>query len=299
MEEGLLPILNRTIHYNRAGNKDNQTLVLMHGLGRDLHQWDFVFESLSKDFDVVAFDLLGYGLSGDLDNTEINITFPIWVMERVFDELELKDVVLLGESFGGLLALEYTIKNPYSKLCPNRIKKLILMDSAGLGRKIAWGWRLATIPILGEAIIETDALYPEHDGIPIKQPGVSLRLFANFLKYIFLRWTKWGRIKDRLSRKDYNNIRLLRYAVNMRGQKDAVNRYDVLNRISVPTLILHGLEDNIFPLAQAKRAYKKLKKTLNDKVVFYLFIDATHFPAGDCPEEFIKVVKEFCLREFE
>lgn len=299
VEYRFIQILNRTIHYRRAGNKDNPTLVLMHGLGRDLHQWDFIFDTLSEDFDVIAFDLLGYGLSGDLDDTEINITFPIWVMERLFDQLGLKNIILLGESFGGLLALEYTIKHPYSKLCPDRIKKLILMDSAGLGRKIAWSWRLATIPILGEAIIETDTAYAEHDGIPLKQSGASLRLFANLLKYIFLRWTKWGRIKDTLPRKDYNNIRLLRYAVSIFGQKDAVNRFGMLDKIDVPTLILHGSEDKIFPPEQAKRAYEKLKESLGDKVVLHFFVDATHFPAEDCPEEFLKVVKKFCSRKFE
>lgn len=299
VEEGFLKVLNRTIYYRRAGDKNNPTLVLIHGLGRDLHQWDFVFDSLSKDFDVVVFDLLGYGLSGDLDDIEINITFPMWVMERLFDELGLKDIILLGESFGGLLALEYTIKNPYSKVCSNRVKKLIVMDSAGLGRKICWNWRLATIPILGEAIIETDATYPDHDGIPLKQFGVSFKLFINFLKYTFLRWTKWGRVKDVLPREDYNNIRLLRYAVNIFGQRDVINRFGMLDKINVPTLILHGSEDNIFPPKQAKRAYKKLKKTLRDKVFLHFFVDATHFPAEDSTKEFLEVVKEFCMYEFE
>lgn len=299
MEEGFLKVLNRTVYYRRAGDKNNPTLVLIHGLGRDLHQWDSVFDSLSKDLDVVVFDLLGYGLSGDIEDIEINITFPMWVMERLFDELDLKDIILLGESFGGLLALEYTIKNPYSKITTNRVKKLIVMGSAGFGRKICWNWRLATIPILGEAIIETDAAYPDHDGIPLKQFGVSFRLFINFLKYTFLRWTKWGRIKDVLPREDYNNIRLLRYAVNIFGQRAVINRFGMLDKINVPTLILHGSEDNIFSPKQAKRAYKKLRETLGDKAVLHFFIGATHFPAENRTEEFLKVVKEFCSREFE
>lgn len=265
--QGTTWILNKRVHWKRFGDKDNPTLVLLHGLGRNMTQWKDVVEPLGEHFDVFLFDFLGYGGSDDFELTELNLSFPIWVMDELFRKFGIETPILLGESFGGLLALEYTLKRP------GNVSKLALMDSAGLGKSITVKYRLATLPILGEALMVENYRYPYVDGIPLK-PMAVLRVIANTIRFWIVEAVFRKTVKT--SREVRNNLKLLRFGVNIFGQKKSVRRDSRLKDVSIPVLIMHGVEDDIFPYSQALMAYNQLTNAWGNGPVF--FQGGGHFP---------------------
>lgn len=260
MEEGVTRVLNKTIKWKRVGDRKNPTLVLLHGLGNNMSQWNDVVGPLSEHFDVFLFDSIGYGGSDDFEPTEVNVSFPIWLMDELLTKFDIKKPILLGESFGGLLALEYTLKRQ------NKVSKLALMDSAGLGRDICLKYRLSTLPIFGEAFVLEDSRHPAIDGIPVK-PVSIFRIFGNIMRFAFIKFVLAKPIK--LDREKTNNLRLLRYGVGLLGQKPTIRRDKKLNELKIPVLILHGLDDAIFPLLQAIKAFEGISDTWGDSPVFF------------------------------
>lgn len=286
--EGTTIVLNKNVFYRRVGDPNNPTLVLLHGLGRSMEQWEPVVEGLSENFDIFMFDLPGFGGTDDFEPPEVNMSFPMWLMEKLFTKFEIEKPILLGESFGGLLALEYTLKRP------GNVSKLALMDSAGLGHKIRYIYRIATIPVLGEAIVLEDSRDTKKSGLNFKDPRVISRILFNTIRFSLFRHTKFGDPRRVFERAEYNNIRLLRYGVGLRGQRETINRVSQLKDIQTPTLILHGLEDDIFPIEQAVRAYKLFPNAWGNGPVF--FKEGKHFPLEEDEEarkKFIRVVTEF------
>ena len=117
---------NKNIHASDSGqgidtNKD--TIVFLHGSGLSHIVWSLTEQFFSnKNFNVLSIDLPGHGNSDGpcLDSIE---KIADW-MEKVFDKLKLKNLILVGHSQGCLEILEYSSK--YKE----RIKKLVFVGGS-------------------------------------------------------------------------------------------------------------------------------------------------------------------------
>ncbi|ATB43461.1 hypothetical protein CYFUS_008941 [Cystobacter fuscus] len=100
------------------------TLLLIHGWCCDQRFWDAQLESLSRDFTVVTVDLAGHGLSSRLPAGSAH---PIDAMARdvvtAIEQLELRELILVGHSLGGPVALEIALARP------DRCRKVIGVDT--------------------------------------------------------------------------------------------------------------------------------------------------------------------------
>ena len=100
---------NKNIHASDSGqgidiNKD--TIVFLHGSGLSHIVWSLAEQFFSsKNYNVLSIDLPGHGNSDGpcLDSIE---KISDW-MEKVFDKLKLKNLILVGHSQGCLEILEY------------------------------------------------------------------------------------------------------------------------------------------------------------------------------------------------
>ncbi len=119
-----------------APEQPAQTLVFLHGFGGNATQWQYQIESFAERNRVLAPDLRGHGRSARPSDG--------YDMERLVADLyallEARQVdepfVLVGHSFGGALATEFTLKYP------QRVRKLVLIASAG-EYQLIWPYRLA------------------------------------------------------------------------------------------------------------------------------------------------------------
>jgi pimeloyl-ACP methyl ester carboxylesterase len=85
-----------------------QSLLLLHAGVADCRMWDAQFEAFSKAYQVIRFDLRGFGRSNMPSGSFANVED----VRALLDFLQLKRVTLLGISFGGLIALDFTLAYP-------------------------------------------------------------------------------------------------------------------------------------------------------------------------------------------
>ena len=122
----IIDIENKSVHASDAGqgiNSSKDTIVFLHGSGLSHIVWSLIEQFFSnKDFNVLSIDLPGHGNSEGpcLDSIE---KITDW-LEKVFEKLNLKNLIIIGHSQGCLEALEYSFK--YKK----RLKKIVLIGGS-------------------------------------------------------------------------------------------------------------------------------------------------------------------------
>jgi len=132
-----------TLHYSREGSNTGVPLVFINSLGTDLRIWDQLISSFSGRLPIIRYDKRGHGLSdcppgpysiGDLSNDLINL----------LAYLEIDQIVLVGISVGGMIALDLAIRQP------ERIQALVLSDTAAkIGTTAYWKERIDAIQARG------------------------------------------------------------------------------------------------------------------------------------------------------
>ena len=118
------------MHYNREkGGGD--PLILLHGGGQGAGGWTNWKTNLkplaAAGYDVVAPDAIGYGLSSKPEDGDFDFDSLVAAFSRFVDEMGYEKISLVGNSMGGAMSLRY------AQLNPDRINKLSIMGSAGLG----------------------------------------------------------------------------------------------------------------------------------------------------------------------
>jgi pimeloyl-ACP methyl ester carboxylesterase len=144
------------VHYYTLGPADGPVVVLVHGLGGRSEDWEKLAPYLARaGYRVYLPDLPGYGQSDKPADFSYSVRDEARIVAGFFDALGLKQVDLGGWSMGGwivqLVAAEH----------PDRIRKLMLFDSAGLYLKPDWDIKLFT-PVSPAELEKFDALLMPH-----------------------------------------------------------------------------------------------------------------------------------------
>jgi pimeloyl-ACP methyl ester carboxylesterase len=108
-------------HYQTRGQGPD--VVLLHGVTSSLALWyNGVLPQLSEKFRVTAYDLRGHGLT-DLTPSGYTSRDMAEDLRCLLDSLEIDDVLLVGHSFGGSIALHFAL------LYPERVRGVVMLDS--------------------------------------------------------------------------------------------------------------------------------------------------------------------------
>ncbi len=117
VQTGFIEVESGRLFYEVAG--EGETIVMIHdGL---LHRvtWDAQFEMFAKDYRVVRYDRRGYGDSSKVEAKYSNIED----LEKVFEQLKIREAIVMGMSYGGSLAIDFALANPDS------VTKIVLVGS--------------------------------------------------------------------------------------------------------------------------------------------------------------------------
>jgi 4,5:9,10-diseco-3-hydroxy-5,9,17-trioxoandrosta-1(10),2-diene-4-oate hydrolase len=217
--------------YLTVGN--GEPLVLVHGAGYGAIQWFTVMGALSAHFQVVAPDVVGYGESDKPSASYDRPFFSAWLQGFV-EALGLEKLSLVGTSQGGAIALQYTVDHP------ERVRRLVLVNSAGLGKvaqEVRWNVKLGMM---------WQNLFP------------SPRLSHWFLEHHSL--FDPGRIDQAMIELEEYGREVLRMPGGRRafwlGRGKAMEPIPVewLQGILRPTLLIWGEQDQSFPVSSARAA---------------------------------------------
>jgi pimeloyl-ACP methyl ester carboxylesterase len=277
------------INYLRAGRRPRgragvrmETVLLVHGIGHSCRAWDRVIPALAQEYDVVALDLPGGGKS-DKPPTDYSLGNQAGAIRHFLDELGLDRVTIVGHSLGGGVAMTF------SYLYPERINRMALVSSAGLGRELGGIFRAANLPVAPRYVMR--ALF--HPRARLARNVVSELAFRAGADPLFARQGEFAEetadwlldMEDPATQAAFLNM--LRASSNVRGQAiSALDRLHLAERY--PVLIVWGAQDRVFPVSHARRAARVLPSARVE-----VFQGCGHVPQVEMPDEFAAVVLDW------
>ena len=106
-EEGFVTTsLGKIFYLNRKGG--GRPIIFLHGIGGLLKSWDKLVPFLGQGPDLYMIDLLGHGRS-DAPDINYDVMVQVQVLKELVEELGLEKPVLFGHSYGGWMAVHYSL----------------------------------------------------------------------------------------------------------------------------------------------------------------------------------------------
>jgi 8-oxo-dGTP diphosphatase len=197
-----------------------QPIVLLHGIGDNVHTWDLLVPHLTPYFRVIALDQRGHGKSAWALPPAYRCQDYLQDLTTVIDSLCLEGMILLGHSMGALHASLYTALNP------SRVAALIHVDIEPCPPHWNHKYLLGLYDNLPDSYATPEDFIGEiAKNAPYARPE-HLRHLAE--KSLILRDGRWYRTYDR---------EILRF--------DNYDLREYLHGIRCPSLILRGAESRV------------------------------------------------------
>ncbi|MCE5275270.1 MAG: alpha/beta fold hydrolase [Deltaproteobacteria bacterium] len=134
------------IHYLHAGA--GRPLILIHGGGMWLYSFRHNIPALCEAFSVYALDMPGYGFSSlDGHSASMKIDTMRGALRAFMDGLGIERASILGHSWGGGWALDFALAHP------QRVDRIVLIDSGGLDVSDVAEWEILKLPIIGRFLL--------------------------------------------------------------------------------------------------------------------------------------------------
>ncbi|MEV5720575.1 alpha/beta fold hydrolase [Amycolatopsis mediterranei] len=258
--------------YLEAGS--GSAIVLLHGNGGSSRDWNGVIPALATRNRVLAPDLPGYGESARADEpTPGEFARRVW---SFVEAVEAGAVIVVGHSMGGLVAMNIALDHP------DQVSKLVLVDSAGLGRSIGLTQIASAATPLGDVVLAATVL----PGGALAQT-LSIGLSSTFQTWrVPPSWWKSQLRAGRSRRAPTTTHAVAKLCVGLLGQKCVVD--ERLGELSMPTLVMWGLLDRIIPFWHGLRASRRVPQAR-----LHLFPWCGHAPHVEASEEFLQAIEGF------
>jgi pimeloyl-ACP methyl ester carboxylesterase len=259
----------------RAGGR-GPLLVLVHGITNSSASWEPILALLERDFTVIAPDLLGHGDSakprGDYSLGSFASLLRDFMLALGYDR-----ATVAGHSLGGGIAMQMAYQ------FPERVERLVLVASGGLGRQVTPMLRAVALPG-AELVLPLLASGPLV-GAGARVGGWIERIGLRVGSDIAAMASGFASLQDIEARRAF--VHTARSVIDIGGQR--VNATDKLYLAeAVPTLILWGENDPIIPARHGIRAHELMPGSR-----LQVFPGGGHFPHHDDPLGFVAALTEF------
>ncbi len=218
------------VHYFALGPADGRVAVLVHGLGGRSEDWEKLAPFLAKaGYRVYLPDLPGFGESEKPENFSYSVSDEAKIVAGFLDALGLKQVDLGGWSMGGWIVQIVASQHP------DRVRRLMLFDSAGLYVKPDWDTKLFT-PVSPAELDKFDALLMPH---PPQLPAFV--------------------VNDILRTSREHSWIIRRALDSMLTGRDTTD--SLLPGLKMPVLIVWGEVDQITPLSEGQKIHQLIPQS--------------------------------------
>ncbi|HEY1099732.1 MAG TPA: alpha/beta hydrolase [Myxococcota bacterium] len=252
------------------GDPNKPKVLIGHGWIASHKLYRKVWPELAKLCHYRAVDLVGFGDSDKPDPATTPYT-PAWYgeqLEAFLDATGWQSCTVLSQSMGGLAAIELAIR------APKRVDKLILLDSAGIARPPPLLGKILQTPVIGEFIY--------------KLAGATRGNLRNFLRddvYHDASTIEESTLDEMLRVLNLPGGKNAAYATMMRMvAPKSVERFTPrLREVQVPTRLIWGAGDKLFPVEQCAKEMQKLIAGSTLEVI----ANTGHEPCVETPAAFI------------
>jgi len=275
-----LPLESVELHGRRLAFRmtgSGPVLLLIHGITGSSASWLRVMWRLADaGHTVIAPDLPGHGGS-DRHRGDHSLGAHASILRDLLQVLDLQRATVVGHSLGGGIAMVFCYQ------FPDRVERLALVDSGGLGREVSLLIRAATLPgadrvirlATTPTILRTVGTLGAVLGRVGLKPGADLAEIAGGV----------ASLGDSERRAAF--VRTARSIASPAGQRvSAAERLYLA--AEVPVLLVWGDRDPVIPVAHGHAAHAALPQSRLE-----VFPGAGHFPMLDDPERFAALVTDW------
>lgn len=273
--DNFIKVKDYEIAFIDEGDSEN-VLIFIHGLGSYLKAWERNVPELKKHYRCIALDLPGYGKSSKQIHSG-KVSFYTEIISDFIKALRLKNVTLVGHSMGGQIATTFALDYP------QQISNLILVAPAGFELFNDEEIELLKKIVLPKILFNTS----DHQ--------IRSNYKLNFYK---MPDEAESMILDRILIK--NDDEFFNYCTIVSNSLFGLLKAPVYNRlkeITIPSLILYGLQDSLIPNKLIHNTTTKeiaeagASQIKNSMLIF--FDECGHFLQYEKPNQFNKALLTF------
>jgi len=262
------------VRFHSSG--DGPLLVLLHGIAGTADTWAPVATGLAASHTVLAPDLLGHGSSAKPRGDYSLGAYASGVRDLI-TALGHERATVVGHSLGGGIAMQFAYQ------FPERVERLVLISSGGLGREVHPILRASTLPgseivlaLLGRRWLRTTG-----GAVGATLGRLGLRAGEDLAGVA----AGIASLGDADARGAF--VHTARAAIDPGGQRvSATDRLYLAAHL--PTLIVWGERDPIIPAAHGEAAHAAIPGSRLE-----IFAGAGHFPHREQPVRFVSLVEDF------
>ncbi len=252
-EEKTVVVNGIRVNYRIAGQ--GPVFLILHGWGSSSNSWRKMQVLIVKaGFKVIVPDLPGFGVTPSPKGIWGVHEYEDFVF-RFLDVLRIKKCILLGHSFGGQISIQFAISHP------ERIEKLILVSPAVVRHKP--GWRSHVFKYAAKLVGAALYVTPSNIGSNIRRGMYALLRRPDYIHAN-------GVMKDIFKKVIHQDLS------------------QVVQQISVPTLLLWGKRDRMTSIEDGKLVAQKISG-----VIFTVFPENGHNLHAEDPQKLAEKIKEF------
>ncbi|NNK92345.1 MAG: alpha/beta hydrolase, partial [Acidimicrobiia bacterium] len=259
-------------------------MLLIHGLGGSLHNWDPVLDQLAASHRVIAPNLVGFGSTEPLGRPA-TVDANRQMLERLIEHLGVGPVTVMGNSMGGLIAMLLASK------APDLVSGLVLVNPASplpprarISPGMIMRLVIPALPVVGPASFRTwmRAVPPE------QQVADTLQFVAKYPERLPAEYVEVAveLARQRMDRIDWAPNTFAEAAQSI--GRTLTNRSGfkaMVRHIMAPTLLVHGDSDQVVPPLAADYLAE-----IRTDWTYHVFSDTGHVPMIECPDEFLALV---------
>jgi len=274
MEHEEIILHGHRVSYRQAGW--GPVVVLIHGITGSSLTWEEVIEPLAERYTVVAPDLLGHGESAK-PRGDYSLGAYASGIRDLLAALGHSRATVVGHSLGGGIAMQMAYQ------FPERVERLVLVSSGGLGRDVHLLIRAAVLP-------GSELVLPLLASNPVISRVDAVGAFLGRLGFragpdLHEMWRGFSSLADAEARAAF--IHTLRTIVDPSGQRaNAADRLYLAQ--DMPSLLIWGERDPVIPVSHGVRASEQMPGTH-----LVTFPESGHFPHLDEPRRFVRELTEF------
>jgi pimeloyl-ACP methyl ester carboxylesterase len=261
------PVFNGKVMLYRAGRRDAEPVVLVHGIGQDgARDWRYVIQALAENYDVWALDLPGFGAS-DKGNQLYSPDNYTRVLEAVVGRRVGRPFALIGHSMGAAVSLDY------AATYPKRVERLILVDMVGMLHRSIYADYMSRL-----GVEQATGFYPEDSswvGSIVRRMLAKVEPIAATSAVIL----RTAETRQRFLNGDPNAI--AGYALVEHDFSRA------LRAVKAPTLLVWGSEDKVAPMRAARVALATIPGAR-----LKIIQGVRHEPMTQVPQRFNEIVRD-------
>jgi pimeloyl-ACP methyl ester carboxylesterase len=273
-DEWEIALHGRRVIYRVAG--DGPPIVLIHGMLNSSSHWRSVALSLASEYTVIAPDLIGHGDSA-APRGDYSLGAHAASIRDLLAAIGIDRASVVGHSLGGGVAMQFFYQ------FPQRVERLVLVSSGGLGHEVTASLRSAALPGVSPLLAMT--IRPRlvgalaRGGALLRERGVGAGVYLQAAARAL------RPLQSAESREAF--LQTLRAVIDVHGQRvSATDRLYLLE--ALPTMIVWGERDNTIPLAHGREAHEAIPHSR-----FETIAGAAHFPHLEEPDALAGLLRDF------